>query len=154
MTKSSGKTLFVFSSSLLCCCLTLLLPLHAFPQQTLGGITGTITETSPETISREAAPAADPVKPIAGLGVEAAGTIRQVGAAGSRFKPGDQVLTHSAPLRNHPPPIRWRSYAGPSSAIGPTMKVARTTPTGSGRKYVSIDATAARLKAAVKPVMS
>ena len=46
MTKSSGKTLFVFSSSLLCCCLTLLLPLHAFPQQTLGGITGTVTDSS------------------------------------------------------------------------------------------------------------
>jgi len=40
------------------------------------------------------------ITPPMALGVEAAGTIRQVGAAGSRFKPGDEVLTHSAPLRN------------------------------------------------------
>ena len=46
MSKSSGKVLFVFFSSFLCGCLTLLPPLHAAPQQTLGGITGTITDSS------------------------------------------------------------------------------------------------------------
>ncbi len=46
MTKSSGKAVFFFFSFFLCCCLTLLLPLHAFPQQTLGGITGTVTDSS------------------------------------------------------------------------------------------------------------
>jgi NADPH:quinone reductase-like Zn-dependent oxidoreductase len=34
------------------------------------------------------------------LGVEAAGAVRQVGASVSRFKAGDDVLTHSAPLRH------------------------------------------------------
>jgi Carboxypeptidase regulatory-like domain/TonB dependent receptor len=46
MTKSSGKAVFFFFSFFLCCCLTLLLPLHAFPQQTLGGVTGTVTDSS------------------------------------------------------------------------------------------------------------
>jgi carboxypeptidase family protein len=46
MTKPSGKVLFVFFSSFLCGCLALLPPLHAAPQQTLGGITGTVTDSS------------------------------------------------------------------------------------------------------------
>jgi len=46
MTKPSVKVFLVFFSSLLCCCLTLLPALHAAPQQTLGGITGTITDSS------------------------------------------------------------------------------------------------------------
>ena len=46
MTKPSRKVLFVFFSSFLGVCPTLLPPLHAAPQQTLGGITGTITDSS------------------------------------------------------------------------------------------------------------
>jgi hypothetical protein len=46
MTKPRGKVLFVFFSSLLCACLTLLPGLHAAPQQTLGGVTGTVTDPS------------------------------------------------------------------------------------------------------------
>ena len=46
MTKSSGRTLFFFISSLVSCCLALLLPLPASSQQTLGGITGTVTDSS------------------------------------------------------------------------------------------------------------
>ena len=40
------------------------------------------------------------ITPPMALGVEAAGVVRRVGAAGSRFKSGDEVLTHSAPLRH------------------------------------------------------
>ncbi|TMD42500.1 MAG: zinc-binding dehydrogenase [Chloroflexi bacterium] len=40
------------------------------------------------------------ITPPMALGVEAAGTVRQVGAAVSRFEAGHQVLTHSAPLRH------------------------------------------------------
>src|SRR5580693_7371028 len=46
MTKSSGKVVFFFFSFFLCCCLTLALTLPALPQQTLGGITGTVTDSS------------------------------------------------------------------------------------------------------------
>ena len=45
MTKSSARTLCFFAA-FLCCCIALLLPLQAFPQQTLGGITGTVTDSS------------------------------------------------------------------------------------------------------------
>src|SRR5271169_4362390 len=45
MTKSSGRFSF-FIASCLYCFLTLLLPLDAYPQQTLGGITGTVTDAS------------------------------------------------------------------------------------------------------------
>src|SRR5580658_9599809 len=45
MTKSAGRTFFFFRA-FLCCSIALLLPLHASPQQTLGGITGTITDSS------------------------------------------------------------------------------------------------------------
>ena len=45
MTKPSGRAFLSFAS-FLCCCVALLLPLDAFPQQTLGGITGTVTDSS------------------------------------------------------------------------------------------------------------
>src|SRR5271169_3571560 len=45
MTKSPGKFFFSFAACL-CCFLTLLLSPDVFPQQTLGGITGTVTDTS------------------------------------------------------------------------------------------------------------
>ena len=45
MTKSSCRAFFFFAA-FLCCCIALLLPLDAFPQQTLGGITGTVTDSS------------------------------------------------------------------------------------------------------------
>jgi hypothetical protein len=44
MTKPSGKALFY--SAFLSCCIALFLPFHASPQQTLGGITGTVTDSS------------------------------------------------------------------------------------------------------------
>ena len=40
------------------------------------------------------------ITPPMALGVEAAGTIRLAGTSVSRFKTGDEVLTHSAPLRH------------------------------------------------------
>jgi carboxypeptidase family protein len=46
MIKPSARAFFFFFSFCLCCCLTLLPPLNAFPQQTLGGITGTVTDSS------------------------------------------------------------------------------------------------------------
>src|SRR5271169_1245609 len=45
MTKSSGRNFFCFAT-FICCCIALLLPLNTFPQQTLGGITGTVTDSS------------------------------------------------------------------------------------------------------------
>src|SRR5256712_13550826 len=61
------------------------------------------------------------ITPPMALGVEAAGTIRQGGAAGSRFKPGDEGLTHSAPLRNQ--------GAWAESFVAPEADVARKPPT-------------------------
>jgi len=46
MTKPSNKISFFCISILICCCASLLLPPNAFPQQTLGGITGTVTDSS------------------------------------------------------------------------------------------------------------
>src|SRR5580658_922756 len=46
MTKRSLKSVLFLLSTFLCCCLALLLPLDAFPQQTLGGITGTVADSS------------------------------------------------------------------------------------------------------------
>src|SRR5215471_7954737 len=37
--------------------------------------------------------------PPMALGVEASGVVRAVGSAVSRFRPGDEVLTHAVPLR-------------------------------------------------------
>ena len=51
MTRTSAKALFFFVAACLCCCLALLFPLNAFPQQTLGGITGTVTDTSGGSLS-------------------------------------------------------------------------------------------------------
>ena len=45
MTKSAARVFCFFVAACLCCCLALL-PLDAFPQQTLGGITGTVTDPS------------------------------------------------------------------------------------------------------------
>ncbi|MGB2621161.1 MAG: TonB-dependent receptor [Candidatus Acidiferrum sp.] len=45
MTKSSGR-FFFFISLFLCCGIALLFPPNAFPQQTLGGITGVVTDPS------------------------------------------------------------------------------------------------------------
>ena len=45
MTKSSGR-FFFFISLFLCCGIALLFPPNAFPQQTLGGITGAVTDPS------------------------------------------------------------------------------------------------------------
>ena len=45
MTKSPGRFAF-FLASCVCCCITFLLSPVAFPQQTLGGITGTVTDPS------------------------------------------------------------------------------------------------------------
>ena len=46
MTKTTGRFLSFLFASCLCCCFTLLLAPGLFPQQTLGGITGTVTDTS------------------------------------------------------------------------------------------------------------
>jgi hypothetical protein len=44
MTKRSVR--FYFAALLVCCCTTLLFPFNAHPQQTLGGITGVVTDAS------------------------------------------------------------------------------------------------------------
>ena len=46
MTKTTGRFLSFLFASCLICCFTLLLAPGLFPQQTLGGITGTVTDTS------------------------------------------------------------------------------------------------------------
>ncbi|HYW66819.1 MAG TPA: TonB-dependent receptor [Candidatus Dormibacteraeota bacterium] len=46
MTKTTGRFCSFLFASCLCCCFTLLLSPGLFPQQTLGGITGTVTDTS------------------------------------------------------------------------------------------------------------
>src|SRR5208337_1992895 len=46
MTKTTGRFLSFLFASCLFCCFTLLLAPGLFPQQTLGGITGTVTDTS------------------------------------------------------------------------------------------------------------
>jgi hypothetical protein len=46
MTKTPDKFLLYFFGSCLCCCSSLLLPPAALTQQTLGGITGTVTDSS------------------------------------------------------------------------------------------------------------
>ena len=46
MTKTRGKLLFYFFASCLCLCFTLLSPPAALTQQTLGGVTGTVTDSS------------------------------------------------------------------------------------------------------------
>jgi hypothetical protein len=45
MTNPSARS-FCFFAAFLCCCIAPLTPLHASPQQTLGGITGTVTDSS------------------------------------------------------------------------------------------------------------
>ena len=46
MTKTRGKFFFYFFASCLCLCFTLLSPPAALTQQTLGGVTGTVTDSS------------------------------------------------------------------------------------------------------------
>jgi len=46
MTKTTGRFFSLLFASCLCCCLTLLLASDLFPQQTLGGIAGTVIDTS------------------------------------------------------------------------------------------------------------
>jgi NADPH:quinone reductase-like Zn-dependent oxidoreductase len=57
--------------------------------------------------------------PPMALGVEAAGVVRAVGAAQTRFAPGDEVIVHSVPLRHHGAWAEWLLAPGGHVAAKP-----------------------------------
>lgn len=68
------------------------------------------------------------ITPPMALGVEAAGIVRQVGGSVSRFKADDEVLTHSAPLRQQG---AWAErFVAPEADVAPKPVAMQMTVAG------------------------